>query len=185
MTTQQKKITFMKKKKMKIGFSNINHNIKHRQKPRDIFLTPEPLAKMLIQTHSNKPEYIWYDPFKNTGNFYNNYPAENEKDWSEIQDNKDFFKYNKPVDIIASNPPYSCIDKVFEHTFKICKHECGYLIGIHNLTPNRIEKANKAGFYLKYIQMFKVYNFFGMSIYVIFSKDIDKNLIDINRKVWR
>jgi hypothetical protein len=152
---------------------------------RDVFLTPEPLAKELIETHSNKPEYIWLDPFKNTGNFYNNYPKNNKKDWCEILDNKDFFQYKEQVDIISSNPPYSILDKVFQHCFKIAKHEVGLLIGINNLTAKRIEMANKAGFYIKYMKMFKVYNFFGMSIYVIFSRDVDKNIMDYNRKVWR
>jgi len=177
-------IKFVKKKK-KIGFSQINHNIKNRKEARDVFITPELLAKKLIQTHINKPEYIWFDPFKNTGNFYNNYPKENKKDWCEILDNKDFFKYDKQVDIISSNPPYSLIDKVMAHSFKIARHEVGYLIGVNNLTTCRIERANKAGFYIKYIQMFNVWKFFGFSIYVIFSKDIDKNIIDYNRTIWR
>jgi len=177
-------IKFVKKKKTNT-YSQINHNIKNRKVARDVFITPEPLAKMLIDTHINKPEYIWFDPFRNSGHFYNNFPFQNKKDWCEILDNKDFFKYDKPVDIISSNPPYSLIDKVMAHSFKIARHEVGYLIGINNLTTKRIEVANKAGFYIKYIQMFKVYKFFGFSIYVIFSKDIDKNIIDYNRTIWR
>lgn len=163
-------------------FNEIARNIRKRKHPKDVFITPLELAKKCIKCHKDK-NYIWYDPFKNTGNFYNNYPTENKK-YSEILEGKDFFNFNERVDVISSNPPYSILNKVFEHSCKICEVEFGYLIGIHNLTTKRIEDCNKKGFYLKYIKMVKVYKWFGMSIYVIFSKEIKKNIIDFDRKIY-
>jgi len=164
--------------------STIGHKIKQRKVPRDVFITPVELAKKLIKRHSYKDTDIWLDPFKNDGSFYNNYPTD-KKDWCEILDNRDFFKYEKPVDIISSNPPYSLLNDVLDHTLKICKKEFGYLLAIHNITTARMEKINRAGFYLKSMFMTKIYKWFGFSVYFIFSKEIDNNLIDFDRKIWR
>jgi hypothetical protein len=168
-----------------MSLSKISHNIKHRENPKDVFITPIKLAKKLIDLHGTVDNEIWLDPFKNNGSFYNNYPDNIEKDWCEILDNKDFFKYDKLVDVISSNPPYSMLNRVLEQTLKICSREFGYLIGWNNLTARRIEMCNKAGFYIKSIEMFKVYKWYGMSCYVIFSKQIDNNIISFNRTVWR
>ena len=166
--------------------SKISTKIKTRQKAKDVFITPVELAKKLIKRHKNTDDdNIWLDPFKNNGSFYNNFPDKNPKDWCEILLGMDFFTYDMPVDIISSNPPYSILDKVFDKTFEICKKEFGYLLGIHNLTARRIQMANKKGFFIKSIYMTKVFKWFGMSIYVIFSKEIDDNLIDFDRTVWR
>ena len=54
-----------------------------------------------------------------------------------------------------------------------------------NLTAKRIETCNKAGFYLKSMNIFKVYKWFGMSCYVVFSNEIDTNCVGFDRKVWR
>ena len=166
--------------------SKINTKIKKREYPKDVFITPIPLAKICISKHNINKKDIWYDPFKNNGSFYNNFPNEiKNKKWSEILENKDFFKFNEKVDIISSNPPYSMLDKVFIKTLEICNKEFGYLIGWNNLTARRIEMCNKKGFYIKSMEMFKVYKWFGMSCYVVFSNEIKDNIISYNRKVWR
>ena len=69
--------------------SNLGHKIKQRSKKNDIFITPIQLAKKHINLIEYKDDEIWFDPFKNSGNYYNNYPNDN-KEWCEILDNKDF-----------------------------------------------------------------------------------------------
>ena len=54
------------------------------------------------------------------------------------------------------------LDNVFNKTLEICNKEFGYLIGWNNLTARRIEMCNKKGFYIKSIEMFKVYKWFGI-----------------------
>ena len=161
--------------------------IKRRKTANDVFITPPKLAKSLVEKyHTPNKDDIWYDPFKNSGNFYNNYPTEiRYKVWSEILEGKDFFEWKHPVSIISTNPPWSILDKVLEHSCSICEKEIGYLIGLHALTPRRIENMNKHGFYLKSLEMFKVWKWYGMSCYVVFSKEITKNIIEYNRVVWR
>tara|TARA_R110000744_G_scaffold272970_1_gene385892 strand:+ start:156 stop:650 length:495 start_codon:yes stop_codon:yes gene_type:complete len=158
-------------------------NIKQRIKPNDVFITPLPLAKKQIDLISILPNEIWYDPFKNSGSYYNQFPTEN-KEWSEILDKRDFFEFNKPVDVICSNPPYSFIDKVLYKCIELQPRVISLLIGINNLTARRIEIMNEAGYGLKYLHMCKVFKWFGMSFIVHFEYGSD-NCISYDRTVWR
>jgi hypothetical protein len=90
--------------------SKISHNIKKRETPKDIFITPPTLALThinMISTDYN--EKIWFDPFRNSGNYYNQFPTD-KKEWCEILEGKDFFEFNKNINVIVSNPPYSMIN---------------------------------------------------------------------------
>tara|TARA_E500000318_G_scaffold111297_2_gene129354 strand:- start:712 stop:1224 length:513 start_codon:yes stop_codon:yes gene_type:complete len=162
--------------------SKNGHNIKNRKKPNDIFITPLELAKKHIDYIEYEDDDIWYDPFKNSGNYYNQFPNDN-KLWSEILDNKDFFKFNEKIDIICSNPPYSLINKVLEKSVELNPKIISYLIGVNNLTTQRIEKMNNWGYGLKKMIMLKVHDWYGMSFIVIFEKG-SKNCIDIDRHIY-
>lgn len=175
--------------------SSISHKIKTRKKSNDVFITPLKLAKMCIDRHITDVEPttrylrtvtdIWMDSCKNSGSFYNQFPSDN-KVYCEILEGIDFLDYNKgQVDIIAQNPPYSILNIWIDKCINIARKEIGLLIGVANLTAKRIETFNKGGFFLKSYIMFKVYNWYGMSCYVIFSKEISENIIDIDRTVWR
>ena len=164
--------------------STNSHAIKKRTKANDVFITPLKLAKMCIDRHTNTEGDLWLDSSKNSGSFYNQFPTEN-KDYCEILEGRDFLQYDKQVDIISQNPPYSILNVWINKCISIARKEVGLLIGISNLTAKRIETFNKAGFYLKSYIMFKVWKWYGMSCYVIFSKEITENLIDIDRTVWR
>ena len=59
--------------------SNQSHQIKKRTKSNDVFLTPIELVKKHIEMIDYNPDDIWYDPFKNTGNYFNNYPTDNKE----------------------------------------------------------------------------------------------------------
>jgi len=162
--------------------SKTARNIKNRKKPNDVFITPLELAKKHISTIDYKDDDIWYDPFKNSGNYYNNYPTEH-KVWSEILEGKDFFDFNMEVDVICSNPPYSCIDKVLQKSVSLNPRVISYLFGVNNLTAKRIEFMNEHGYGLKKCIMLKVWDWFGLSFIVTFEKG-SKNCIDIDRKIY-
>ncbi len=165
--------------------SKISHLIKKRDKPKDVFYTPDKLAIKLIKSINIKPDDILFDAFKGKGVFYDNYPSGNKKEWCEITDNKDFFEYKNKVDWIITNPPYSIIDKVMNHSAEICNKGFGYLIGQGNLTSKRIEDMNKKGFILTKIIMLKVFKWYGMSYWVVFERKDGENIIEIDRTVWR
>ena len=163
--------------------SKTSHKIKKRDNPKDIFLTPLNLAKSHIDMIEFKDDEIWYDPFKNTGNYYNQFPNDNKK-WTEILDNKDFFTFNEKVDIICSNPPYSMIDNVLKKSITLNPRIISYLIGVNNLTPRRIEYMEKAGYFITKLHLLKVYEWYGMSYIVEWEKD-KKPIINYDRVVWK
>ena len=122
--------------------SKISTEIKQRTNPNDIFITPKKLAKKCIDMIDFKDSDIWYDPFKNNGSYFNQFPNENKK-WSEILEGKDFFEFNEEVSIISSNPPYSLIDKVLKKSVELNPRVIQYLLGMNNLTCKRIEFMEK------------------------------------------
>jgi hypothetical protein len=179
--------------------SKISHSIKHRTNPKDVFITPKPLAKLAIDMVQDSLEYelgtidgklvetiVWYDPFKNSGSYYNQFPEPNgcEHQWSEILEGRDFFKFNGRCDVICSNPPYSMLDKVFKKCIDLNPMIINLLIGVGNLTARRIEWMEKAGYGLTKLHMCKVYKWYGMSYIVQFEKG-HKGIMSYDRKVWR
>lgn len=150
-----------------------SHSIRNRKKPNDIFITPLALAKKhidMVKQYYNKQGKIWYDPFKNSGRYYNNFNEENKK-WTEILQGKDFFEFNEEADCICSNCPYSMIDKVLEKSIELNPDIISYLLGIHNITPRRIEYMEKTGYYIKKLHLCKVHKWYGMSCIVIWAKE--------------
>tara|TARA_R110000787_G_C13141062_1_gene417271 strand:+ start:19 stop:549 length:531 start_codon:yes stop_codon:yes gene_type:complete len=174
--------------------SKINTNIKKRDNPNDVFLTPLALSKTQIDMIDYKDDDIWYDPFKNNGSYYDQFPnnqSENiidfynsKNEWSELLYGKDFFAFNKKIDIICSNPPYSLMDKVIKKSIELKPRVISYLIGVNNLTARRIEMLENAGYSLTKIHMCKVFKWFGMSFIVQFEKGGDA-CMSYDRTVWR
>ena len=137
--------------------SKTGHTIKKRDKANDIFITPLDLAKKHIDSIEYCDSDIWYDPFKNSGNYYNQFPTDN-KLWSEILEDEDFFEFDTEVDIICSNPPYSMINKVMEKSVSLKPHTISYLIGQNN-------------------------DWYGFSYIATFKKG-ETNCINIDRKIY-
>jgi hypothetical protein len=163
--------------------AQVNHKIKSREVANDVFITPLDLAKTQIDLIDCKVSDIWYDPFKNSGSYYNQFPTEN-KLWSEILEGKDFFEFNEQVDIICSNPPYSMIDNILKKCIELKPRIISLLIGINNLTCKRIELMNKNNYGLTKIHFCKVYKWFGMSTIVQFEIGRE-NIISFDRVVWK
>ena len=79
----------------------------------DKVYTPDPIAKLIISKFNPTGKVL--DAFRGKGAFYNNYPADVEKDWCEIDEGKDFFEYTDHVDWIITNPPYKyCTDFILK-----------------------------------------------------------------------
>ena len=160
-----------------------SHNIRQREIPNDVFITPLKLAKYNIDMIEYNEDEIWYDPFKNNGSYYNQFPNENKK-WSEILEERDFFTFDEKVDIICSNPPYSMINKVLEKSVELKPRIISYLININNLTPKRLEYMENNGYYITKIHMCKVFKWYGMSMIVVWERD-KKAIVSFDRVIWR
>ena len=171
--------------------SKISHDIKKREKPNDIFMTPPPLVITHIEyiKHLIQPTDKILEPFSGSGNYLKKiietWP-ENEVDNCEITLGKDFLEYEKEVDVIISNPPYSIIDDILKKSVELKPRVISYLIALHNLTPRRIEKLNDEGYILHSLKMIKVFKWYGISCIVSFVKDTNQqNCIDYDRVVYK
>jgi hypothetical protein len=97
--------------------------------------TPLPIAKQIIDLFPLYGKVL--DPFKGKGAFYDQIPDYKnmdyiKRDWCEIDEGRDFFDYTKKVDWIISNPPYSILDEVLEHSFEIADNVV-YLVPISKI----------------------------------------------------
>jgi hypothetical protein len=163
--------------------SSASHTIKKRKDANDVFITPLELAKKHIDMIDYNDNDIWLDPCKNDGSYYNQFPNDN-KNYCEILEDKDFFEYDSYVDIIIQNPPYSLMDKWIDKNIELNPRIISMLIGIGNLTTKRIQKLENAGYGLTKMKMLKVWKWYGMSCIVVFEKG-KKSIIEYDRKVYR
>lgn len=144
-------------------------SIKLRQKPNDVIFTPKPVAEIMIEMCDIQPGEKVLDPSKGGGVFYNNLPECN-KDYCEITEDKDFFKYDKEVDTVIGNPPYSIWNKWLEHTIKLNPNKICYIFGVYNLTPLRLQNLFDAGYIVSKFHLLKVDWWFSPSFIVVFEK---------------
>ena len=172
------------------GFSNSGHKIKKRKVANDDFTTPRELAKlhvdMVYKLTKENMNYVWYDPFKGSGNYYDQFPMHNKKYYTEIKEGLDFFKFNKKVDVICSNPMYSQVWDILIKCIELKPTYISFLISGHNFTPKRIELLNNNGYGLIHLHICKVRGWYGMSNIVVFKRE-KKNTkrITYDREVWK
>jgi len=170
--------------------THISHSIKARKNVNDKFYTPTDLVKVhlnLVKDFVIDSDVI-FEPFYGSGNYFNlfsSYFPNNTYDYCEIDLGLDFFNYEKCCNVIISNPPYSCIDKVLEKSVSLNPHTISYLIGQGNLTTKRIEFMNNNGYFLSRLFLCKVFQWYGMSLICVFTKNADKNCILFDRVVYK
>ncbi len=160
------------------------HKLKKPKEDQDKKMTPIGLGKKLIDlVPFNKTDFL-LDGFKGTGEFYNNYPVENPKDWCEIDEGRDFFKYDKQVDYMITNCAYSTLTKTFKHCCKICKKGFGLLIGTINLSVLRYNILLDNNFSITKMHFLRVQGWFGTSVFVIIEKN-KKSLISWENDIFK
>ena len=147
-----------------------SHAIKHRTEAKDVFYTPLTVVKTHIASIRSLPTDRWLDPFAGKHIYYDNFPACAAKDYTEISEAKDFFAYTEPVDVICSNPPYSILDKVLEHSVALNPRVISYLLLEGKMTPKRLEFMNSKGYALTGMYMCKVFKWYGMAVAYTFTK---------------
>ena len=163
--------------------STTGHSIKQRGAPNDVFYTPASAVEKHLSLINSLTSDKWLDPFKGKGAYYDVFPPAT-KDWCEITEGRDFFEYTEPCDIICSNPPYSLIDRVLEHSIELKPRIISYLIGQGNLTSKRIEYMNNNGYALTKCHLTKIFKWYGMSYIVVFERG-GTNCMSYDRTVHR
>ena len=141
-------------------------------------------ASLHADKQDNTISMVWYDPFRNSGSYFHQFP-EGDHEWSEILDGKVFFEFDKHVDIVCSNPPYSCLNQVLVKSVELKPLIISFLVGMHNLTTKRIEFMNSHGYYMEKLHMCKIHNWYGMSFIIQFRLGVGENCMSYNRVYWK
>lgn len=81
----------------------------------DSVQTPDWLAERIVKHY--RPTGKSLEPCRGDGAFYKYLP--DPKTWCEISQGRDFFDYNKEVNWIITNPPYSIYNRFLEHCFEL------------------------------------------------------------------
>ena len=85
-----------------------------KKKGNDSIMTPEWVVKDMVGHFAPKGTIL--EPAKGDGVFTNILP---QAEWCEINEGRDFFDWNKKVDWIISNPPFSVMRKFILHSFEV------------------------------------------------------------------
>lgn len=157
--------------------------IRERKHANDRIYTPLQVAKDMIDLCEIQPTDKVLDPSKGGGVFFDNLP-DCKKDWCEIDEGKDFFDYNKNVDIIIGNPPYSIWSKWLKKTLDLNPKKFCYIFGIMNLTTYRLGKIKEAGYGITHFKIIRIDWWFSESFLVCFEKG-KKNIIDFEPKTFQ
>ena len=110
--------------------------------PADIVYTPEYVTIDIINRLN--PTGSILDPCKGDGAFYNHLPVGSE--YCELREGTDFLKYNKKLDWIIGNPPYSIFEDFLRHGFDLANN-VSYLVPTNKVFQRQIimDLINKYG----------------------------------------
>jgi hypothetical protein len=81
----------------------------------DVVFTPDWLAKKICSMFSISGNVL--EPCKGEGAFLKYLPENTE--WCEIADGRNYYDYDKKVDWLVTNPPYSDFDRFLDHSFEL------------------------------------------------------------------
>ena len=134
--------------------------------------TDENLVKYCLSLINYKDKELVLDAGSGKNKvWFNNIIA--PKDECEIDEGKDFLKYDKKVDWVVGNPPYKFCWEFFEKAFDIANKGVGFLISINmfnKFTPKRLEEIKNKGFTMRKIAVVSVKRWYGRYYFVIFTK---------------
>lgn len=124
----------------------------------DIVYTPDSLARALVD-HFN-PKGRGLEPCRGSGNIYKYLK---NADYCEIQEGKDFYDYNKKVDYIFTNPPWSDIKNFLIHSYSLTDDVYMLFTINHLWTKARLRDMKKNNFGIKEICIFDTPKVFPQS----------------------
>lgn len=112
--------------------------------PTDVVYTPEHISLGII--NHLKPSGSILDPCRGDGSFWKKFPLGSDCDYCEISEGKDFFDYQRKMDWIIGNPPYSIFEQFLEHSFELANN-VSFLVPTNKIFQRQIimERINKWG----------------------------------------
>ena len=147
--------------------SKIMNKIQNRKKPNDNIYTPNKVVDIMLKFCDYKKGQSVLDPCRGKGAIYDK--LFEPKFYCEIDEDINFFDWDKKIDIIIQNPPYSMINKFLIHSMKYSNKMC-ILIGQYSLTPRRIVLLKENNFYITKMLLTKIPSWFQRSYILVIEK---------------
>jgi hypothetical protein len=144
--------------------------------------TPEELCKELIKLCPLQTGDMVIEPFKGEGNFYNNFPTNVLKDWTEIEQGRDYKTIDIEYDWVITNPPFKLetgTKRVNSFWFLLDYFSTRAKKGIaflgndtcfSTLTPRRITLLQERGWFIQKIVVCAVKKWRGRYFFFILQK---------------
>jgi hypothetical protein len=145
--------------------------------------TPPTLAKKLIAKLDLVAGDKVLEPFRGEGAFYNELPDFVIKEWTEIEEGRDYADDKETYDWVLSNPPFRLVmadDKRVNSFWKILLHYTtktrkgiaflGNDYCLSTLTTTRMKILNDLGWYLHGIEICSVRRWRGRYFFLTFRK---------------
>jgi hypothetical protein len=145
--------------------------------------TPVELAKDLLQFITLEEGDVVLEPFCGEKAFYDNFPTNIVKEWTEVEEGRDYTTHEGMVDWCISNPPYRLETGVkrvnsfwiiLNHFSDKVRKGMAFLINekcFSALTPKRIKILNYKGLYLHKIITCSIKKWYGRYFFLIFKKE--------------
>lgn len=121
-------------------------NLKQNSHRNDVVMTPEDLAKKIVDYFS--PTGSILEPCKGSGNFMKFLP---NAEWCEISEGRDFFNFNTKVDWIITNPPWSIFRPFLIHSLEVADNIVFLIPIVHYFGKARLREIKKGGYGFKEI----------------------------------
>ena len=142
--------------------------------------TPENLCKTIISRTIWTPGELVLEPARGDGNFYRHLPKTVKKDWCEIKQGRDFFRYWKHVDTIITNPPFrnqqggvNLFIPFLEHSLEVAKNRVIILINhkcFNSCKPNRLHKYERYGWVMTDLAIYSIKKWSGLYFLLTFGQ---------------
>jgi hypothetical protein len=144
--------------------------------------TPAACARDLIATLPLDPTDVLYEPFKGEGAFYDAFPADSQRLWTEITQGRDYKDMTDSYDWVITNPPFQLettgrrVNAFWEllNYFSDRARKGIAFLGNDNcfaaLTPKRITQLQAKGWFIHAITVVSVKKWRGRYFWVVFRK---------------
>jgi len=145
--------------------------------------TPKELAEDLIKFITFEDGDVVLEPFRGEGAFYDAFPCNVIKEWTEIEDGRCYTSHKDTVDWCLSNPPYrletgtkrvNSFWIILDHFSDKVRKGMAFLINekcFSGLTPRRIKILNNKNLYLHKIVTCSVKKWYGRYYFLLFKKE--------------
>lgn len=149
-------------------------------KPQNIelhYTKPEMVKDLLKILEINKNDTVLDAGSGLNKVWYNNIECQTKYE-CEIEDGNDFYKWEKTVDWVIGNPPYSHAKNFLLKAAEIAQKGIAFLVNNNCfnsfLLPTRLQTLSEKGFYINKIKVVNDKRWFGRYYFVIFTKQTNR-----------